>query len=526
MSRAAPRSVAGAARYPRLLALLAGAVAATGFQPLALWPVGLAGVALLAWLVAESGSAKEAALRGWLFGLSHFTLGLNWIATAFTFQAQMPAALGWLAVPLLSVYLAVYPAFAAWAARRVGGAGRSAGFVAIFAAAWIVSEWLRSFVFTGFAWNPLSSMLLGGFARPGIAAALPWMGTYALSGIAVLIAGTAWLLLAERRFVPLGFLAALLTAGMFAPAGPARQEGTQAFTIVQPYFPQEMLDRPELYDENFARLAQLGAPRDDSPRILMWPESGFPDFIEDGYPARYYRGTTYGNDPAVSRARLGQAIGENTVLLLGGTHLFIEDDALVGASNSVTAVRGGDGAMLARYDKAQLVPYGEYLALRWLLEPLGATRLVAGTVDFLPGDGPATFDLPGMADPALQICYEIIFSGRLIDRAQRPDFIFSPSNDGWFGSWGPPQFFAQGRMRAIEEGLPLLRSTTTGISGVIDTRGVVVSHLPHGEAGRIDGLIPRAAPPTLFARLGNGLALGWALLLLVAGLVAKRRARG
>jgi apolipoprotein N-acyltransferase len=112
------------------------------------------------------------------------------------------------------------------------------------------------------------------------------------------------------------------------------------------------------------------------------------------------------------------------------------------------------------------------------------------------------------------------------DRAKRPDFLFNPSNDGWFGAWGPPQHLAQARMRAIEEGLPVLRATTTGISAVIDADGVVRQHVPRHVAGRLDGLVPPAHPPTLFARVGNTLALGWAALFLLAALVARKRGEG
>jgi apolipoprotein N-acyltransferase len=112
------------------------------------------------------------------------------------------------------------------------------------------------------------------------------------------------------------------------------------------------------------------------------------------------------------------------------------------------------------------------------------------------------------------------------DRADRPQFIFNPSNDGWFGAWGPPQHLAQARLRAIEEGLPVLRATTTGISAVIDARGRVLDHLPHQQAGRIDMALPDPLPPTLFARTGNLLALGWAAVLLVLSAVASRRRGG
>jgi apolipoprotein N-acyltransferase len=161
--------------------------------------------------------------------------------------------------------------------------------------------------------------------------------------------------------------------------------------------------------------------------------------------------------------------------------------------------------------------------LRPVLEPLGLSRLVAGTIDFLPGPGPRTIDLGSYGRAGVQICYEIVFSGEVIDRGNRPDFIFNPSNDGWFGSFGPPQHLAQARMRAIEEGLPVLRSTTTGISAVIDPRGVVREHLPLDRAGRIDGTIPPAHEPTLFARCGALLSLAWMIAFLVSAYIALRR---
>ena len=166
--------------------------------------------------------------------------------------------------------------------------------------------------------------------------------------------------------------------------------------------------------------------------------------------------------------------------------------------------------------------------MRELLEPIGLSRLVAGSVDFLAGPGPRTIDFGPVADggwgkAGFQICYEIVFSGHVIDRGNRPDYLFNPTNDGWFGSWGPPQHLAQARMRAIEEGMPVLRATTTGISAVIDADGAVRQFLPSHHAGRLDGFVPPANPPTLFARMGNLLPLCWAGVLLCIALVASRR---
>jgi apolipoprotein N-acyltransferase len=183
------------------------------------------------------------------------------------------------------------------------------------------------------------------------------------------------------------------------------------------------------------------------------------------------------------------------------------------------------GTLGQRYDKAHLVPYGEYLPMRTLLAPLGLARLVMGEVDFLPGPGPRAIDTAVFGKAGIQICYEIVFSGQVVDRRNRPDFLFNPSNDAWFGNWGPPQHLAQARLRAIEEGLPILRSTPTGISAVIDARGRVLESIPHRQEGAIELALPRPLPPTLFSRLGNWLALLVAGALYLFAIAFRRLAR-
>jgi apolipoprotein N-acyltransferase len=519
--------------HPRWSSLLLGAVAACGFQPLRLWPLTILAIAGLIALLARAASWRQAALIGWLFGWAHFTIGDNWIATAFTYQANMPAWLGVIAVMLLSLYLALFPAastLAAWLLTRSGGGPARAAWVgAMLAPCWIVGEWLRSWVCTGFAWNPLGVALLGGFDAPGLAALTPWIGTYGLSGLLVVIAALFEGILRRAAVVRslawpglAGGLALALVLVTEWPSTPAR-DGALAFTLVQPDIRQDVLDDPRHFEEGFGKLARLSAPRRAGERrLVLWPESGLPDYLQPGYPREYYDGSTYGGDPLLSRKRIARTIGAGSLLLTGAVELVLEGDRVVAARNTVTGV-DADGAIVADYPKAHLVPFGEYLALRWLLEPLGATRLVPGALDFLPGPGPRTYDLGPWGKAGMQICYEITFSGEVVDRAHRPDYIFNPSNDGWFGSWGPPQHLAQARLRAIEEGLPVLRATTTGISAVIDPRGVVRAHVARLEPGRIDGHIPFPAPPTPFARYGNALPLGLAALKLVISLVAMRR---
>ncbi len=513
--------------HPRLVVPVLGGLAACGFQPLALWPLTLLAIAGLIHLLGRASGARQAALLGWLFGAGHFTIGNSWIATAFTYQANMPAWLGWVAVVALALYLAVYPALATLGAWTLGRRSPLA-LVLAFAGSWIVAEWLRSWVFTGFAWNPLGAAALGPFARPGLAAVLPWLGTYALSGLVALLAG-AWLVALRRS--RLDWRTALLVFGPVAafllPSGSPAGSGKLAYTLVQPDVRQEELEEPTRWEGQFARIARLSAPLSPGRRLVLWPESAVPDYLREGYPDYFYRQRTYRSDPLAARARIGRAIGPGSLLLAGVTDLEIAPNErgtreAVGARNSITAFDEA-GGIRGSYAKAHLVPYGEYLPMRGLLEPLGLSRLVPGSLDFWPGPGPRTLDLGPWGKVGAQLCYEIVFSGQVADRGNRPDYIFNPSNDGWFGAWGPPQHLAQARLRAVEEGLPVLRSTTTGISAVIDADGVVRRSIPRHTAGRIDGLVPPAHAPTLFARLGNVLPLLWAIALLAAAILASRR---
>jgi apolipoprotein N-acyltransferase len=514
-------------RYRWLLALVAGGVSATGFAPLDLWPLTLIAFAALLWLVAGAPRLWSAIRTGWWFGLGHFTVGLNWIATAFVYQDAMPHWLGWIAVVLLSLYLAVYPAMAAGLAWRWGlnrapakpgvqyrndGTGLLASqehnplrFTLVFAAAWIVTEWLRATMFTGFAWNPLGVIWVG----TPVAGLARWIGTFGLSGLAVLVAGirqprsrTGWL----GAALAVALAAIILTANLLLKPAPSSR--SFAIHIVQPNIGQQDKWREGFEEQNFARLARLTGKPTTEPRIILWPEAAVPEYLEEEDWAR---------------ERIAGLMGPKDVLLTGGTSLVWDDQRrLIAARNSLFGL-DATGRILGRYDKAHLVPYGEYLPMRPILSAIGLSRLAPGDLDFWPGPGPATFALPGFGKVGVQICYEIIFPAHVIDRNNRPDFLFNPSNDAWFGQWGPPQHLAQARLRAIEEGMPIVRSTPTGISAVIDGNGRLLASLPWRTAGAIDARLPLAGSPTLFARCGNILSFLFAALLVVLAIASRRK---
>jgi apolipoprotein N-acyltransferase len=290
---------------------------------------------------------------------------------------------------------------------------------------------------------------------------------------------------------------------------------------------QQDLDDPNHFEQQFIDSARLSAPlarQAGRPRLVLWPESGVPDYVRDGYPAWFYQ-YTFAGDPWMARLRLARVIGRGGLLLTGTVELDMKGEEAVGGQNVITGIND-QGRIAASYAKAHLVPLGEYLPMRSLLKPMGLERLVPGDIDFRPGPGPQTVDLGPLGKAAMQICYEIIFPGEVTDRTQRADYIFNPSNDGWYGASGPPQHLALARLRAVEEGLPVLRSTTNGISAVIDARGVVRQFARRGVAMRIDGVVPKALPPTLFARMGNMLSLVWAAILLGGGALVLRRRGG
>ena len=518
-------------KWPGLASGLLGIVAALGYPPVHAWWIALPALALWVAHLRTASTWRGALWIGWTFGWAHLTLANNWIATAFTYQSDMPEALGWIAVPLLCIYLAVYPALAALVAHLLARRSGTLAFGAVLAAAWILTEWLRSWVFTGYPWPPLGLMLVGDWDAPGLARLLPWIGTYALSGLAICLAAALWDSLSSqqsskvRRIISASYLPVFLALAMVS-RGWMTTETDINYTLIQPLIPQEERNDGSKFEEQFQRIARLTQKNSDQSRLVLWPESAVPDYLEDGYPQRYYSRMTAGADPDFARRRIGMVIGPQSTLLTGVVNLNIGPGTdgiprALSARNSVIAMNG-EGDITGHYAKAHLVPYGEYLPLENILGAIGLSRLTSGTVPYIPGPGPETMDLGEHGKAGIQICYEIVFSGQVVDQSNRPDYIFNPSNDGWFGAWGPPQHLAQARMRAIEEGLPVLRSTTTGISAVIDANGNVVQHIASGEAGAVHGKIPSAAAPTLFSKLGNALPLIWAALLTVLGLGVPR----
>ncbi len=518
-----------------LLASLAGALAALGFAPWELWPLTLAGIAALFCLIDTARTRRHAFALGWWFGIGHCLVGLSWIATAFTYQAAMPPWLGWVAVGGLAMFLSLYTGLAALIAGSAAPPGPAR--LLVFAAAWMLTEWLRGHLLSGFAWNPLGEAWL---PVPGLPQAAAYVGALGLSGLMVL-AGGALVLMPARptRLFGGGLTAALvvLAAGLAATTPSPRVAANAPLVhLIQPNIGQSNKWDPALENEHLARylrLSRVAVARSrrlpeawdrepqtataSPPQLIIWSESSVPMLVDDDPPAR---------------AQLANVLRPGDLLLFGGVKLLrdpasrADDPAgeVIAETNSLY-VLSADGVLHGRYDKSHLVPLGEYVPARPLMTRLGLAQLAPGAFDFRAGPGPRTLQLPGFPDAGAQICYEMIFPGEVVEAGHRPAWIVNISNDAWFGPSGPPQHLAQARLRAIEEGLPVARATPTGISAVIDARGRIVRELGQGVAGIVTTPLPPPLPPTWFSRWAHWTTLVFGAALLAGAAAARPKRR-
>ncbi len=480
----------------RGLAFFFGALAAAALPPVHALPVLLISFTGLVWLIDGSPSHRTAFGNGWWFGLGYFVVGLYWIAFALLVEA---AKYGWLipfAIGGLSAAFAVYCGLAALLVRlcRCTGPGR----VLVLAAAWTAMEWLRGEAFTGFPWNALGTVWASSDAMIQLASVT---GVFGLTLVTVVAAAAPALVTRHtgfRRWLPLaaaGVLLGMVWAGgawRLDGAGDAMVAGVK-LRLVQPNIDQRLKWRPDLRRRHFARylaLSQAG----DGVTHLIWPETAPPFSVANDDPRRRL---------------MAAVIPPGGLLLTGAIRTSRRGTQPFRVWNSLYAV-DRNARIVATYDKFHLVPFGEYVPLRSILD---ISKLTAGRSDFSRGPGPRTLTLAGLPPVSPLICYEAIFPGHVVDPTARPGWLLNVTNDAWFGiSSGPYQHFASARFRAVEEGLPLVRAANTGISAVVDAYGRVVAKLGLGISGTLDAPLPQAmAMPPPFAGFGD-----WILAALIA----------
>jgi apolipoprotein N-acyltransferase len=357
--------------WPFAAALITGAFSALAFAPVDAWPLMLFAFAILLGLIRRAKTLKQALLLGWLFGLGQFVVGLNWIATAFTFQSAMPAWLGWIAVVLLSSYLAVYPMLATGVAWRMGR-GHPLAMAVALAGAWALTEWLRAGLFTGFAWNPVGAILV----PTPLLKVSALVGTYGLSALVVLLSTAVWLETFKRWAVVAVIVGTIFILGLLPLSSvPEAELAIKPIRVIQPNIGQQDKWKPGFSDVAAQRLARLSMlPGGARPRLLLWPEAAVTEPMED------QRTYPYSALAEFERRRAASSIGPGEYLLTGGIGLVSQDGRRVIAGTNSIYVLDQGGNVVARYDKAHLVPYGEYLPMRPLLSAIGLSRLAPGDV--------------------------------------------------------------------------------------------------------------------------------------------------
>jgi apolipoprotein N-acyltransferase len=505
-----PRRRAAAAAF-------AGATAALALPPHYLLPLGAAAFTALVWLLDGARGAERrhraAFATGWWFGLGHHVIGLYWIANALLIEWQR---VGWMipfAVFGLSALLATFAGAATLAAASANRAGVAR--VALLAVAWTAAEWLRGHVLTGFPWNLAASMWAE--TLPVLQAAA-YVGAYGLTALTVLLFALP-ATLADRDDRPHWgpSIAGFLVFGLVASAGAARLEAGDPgrvadvrLRLVQPNVPQALKWDPEAREANLAALIDLTrTPGFETRTHVIWAETATAFPIWGDLEAL-----------AMRRAQVAQAVPPGGILVTGAPRFAREADGTLRVWNSLHALDGA-GDIRATFDKFHLVPFGEYVPLRAIL-PID--RVVPGGMDFSAGPGPVRIDIPGLPAASPLICYEIIFPGEVVPTGPRPDLLLNLTNDSWFGvSAGPYQHFAAARLRAVEEGLPLIRSAGGGISGVIDPYGRVTARLDLAVAGVLDAELPRSIPPTPYAYARDAVTLAVIAAVVMLALPRRRR---
>ncbi len=511
-----------------LIAFAAGAATVLALAPFDLWPVAFLTFPVLVWLIDGASAGRlgglfAAALTGWWFGFGYFLAGLYWIGHAFLVDARTFAWLLPFAVVAMPAGLAVFTAIGALLARLFWSRGW--GRILALALGFTVAEWLRGHLFTGFPWNAFGYALTGPLM---LAQAASLVGLWGLTFLAVALFSSPAVIADEgtrrRRYAPLAVSVVLVAALAGYGAWRLAQTPTQfvenvRLRIMQPNLQQDEKFNPSARQQVMNRYVSLSdratGPQTSGMRDvthLIWPESAFPFFLSRQPDAL---------------AQIADLLPANAVLITGGVRPAESrpGQRQDGAYNSVYIVNH-DGGILSVYDKVHLVPFGEYLPLQALLERLGFMQLTKVRGGFLAGDRRRSFAVPHAPRMVPLICYEIVFPGAVIPPGERPGWLLNVTNDGWFGiSTGPYQHFQQARLRAIEQGLPLVRAANTGISAIVDPLGRVMRSLSLGTEGVLDGALPRPIAPTFYARTGDAPVALLCAVVLVA-LLRRRSRRG
>ena len=483
-----------------VLAMIAGGLATLSLPPFSFWPALIPAFCTLFWLWLEEPEPQSAVHRQqqrrrrvWIlffFQLSYHVTSLYWIAFALGVDIKQFLWLVPLAVLALPALMAFYAFIIARIFNRVIGSIPHQWL--LFACIWSLSELLRSYyLFTGFPWNLIG---YGWIALTPIIQATAVFGIYGLSFLTILIV-TMPVLIADKSYKSLtsiALVALIIIGGGIIRLYTAENSYIENvfLRLVQPSIPQHLKYDSQHREANFSTLLKLSQqPAQQPVTHIIWPEAAAPWIIEL-YPQ--------------PMAMISGIAPENGYVILGTTRAQVNHNKITALWNGMIAIDAHNN-VVAHYNKNHLVPFGEYIPMRSLW-PQFVKKVTLGMMDYSAGTGLQTLNLTGTPTFSPLICYEAIFPGNVVAEDQlRPKWLLNLTNDAWYGNTsGPPQHLAITRVRAIEEGLPLIRVANNGISAVIDPWGRVLQSLPLNQQGVIDSRLPKSLSKiTMFGRYGN-----------------------
>jgi apolipoprotein N-acyltransferase len=511
-----------------LLAFLAGATTVLALPPFNASPVAWLTIPILIWMIDGSAmSGKSGFLRrmrpafavGWWFGFGYFFAGLWWFGSSFLVEADV---FGWM-MPFAVLALTAGLALLWGAGVAVARLFWTDGWVRVLVLAVVMTavEWIRGHALTGFPWNAFGYTLM---PDPVLMQSASVIGMWGVTLLAFLVFGAPVLLIGGSetgRGRRLTFVLIILALAADLGFGFLRLGGAEdnvvagvRLRIVQANIAEEIKQDPEADEASFQRHIDLSRSspqpgQGNGPNLIIWPETAVPYLLTEE-PARL--------------AQLADMLPPNVTLVTGALRRQSGGD---GIANSVLVI-SDQGVITDSYDKVHLVPFGEYLPFGDFLEGLGIRQLITLPGGFAAGLERRTL-VAGNAPPFSPfVCYEAIFPGEVTEPGVRPGWLLNVTNDGWYGDTpGPKQHFQQAVLRAVELGLPLVRAANTGISAIVDAYGRTAARLNIGESGVIDGNLPAALPPTIYARAGDlvpaGLTLVLAIVAIIGRLFAARR---
>jgi len=503
-----------------LCAALLGGLAALALPPFHFIPLLIPAFTGLVWLLEGTASAPRVRRRafgaGFWFGFGHFFVVLHWIIEPMLVAPERTAWMIPFAWPGLAAVLAIFPALVCWTLSFVRAGDAAMVRVLALAALWTLVELVRGYVFTGFPWNLIGYSWSAVLPVMQVAAVIGVLGL----GLVTIVMAAMPAVLGNGGMSPRSRWIAALAAALVLPAllwagGTARLVGGEAgfvpdvrLRLVQANIAQRDKWNRDLRSAHLARHIAMSreAARDGAPvpTLVIWPETAVPFLLANDTLVRIQASKAVPVGGALVTGSVRSAFGAR------GRQLF----------NSLLAI-DGRADIRQVYDKTHLVPFGEYIPFRGILP---VEKIVPGQGDFTPGENFSLFRIDGVPPASPLICYEAIFPGRVTPAGERPGWLLNITNDAWFGDFaGPRQHFAIAAARAVEEGLPLVRAANTGISAVVDPYGRVLSRLDFGVVGILDSGLPRGLSPTLYARFGDLIPVGFSLVLLVLAVVWSRR---